>query len=71
VLGTWFTSVLEESVAPVHGDYVDGSCPVAEMMAQHLVNLPTHQRVRDVHVRAIMSAFRDVVPLGGRFASTK
>jgi perosamine synthetase len=47
VLGTWFTSVLEESVDPRYGDYLPGSCPRAEDAARHLVNLPTHGRVND------------------------
>ncbi len=47
VLGTWFTSVLEESVDPRYGDYLPGSCPRAEDAARHLVNLPTHGRVKD------------------------
>lgn len=46
VAGTWFTSVLEEAVSPSSGDYRNGSCPVAEDAALHLVNLPTHGRVR-------------------------
>lgn len=46
VVGTWFTSVLEEAVSPASGDYEIGSCPVAEDAAVHLVNLPTHGRVR-------------------------
>lgn len=45
-LGIWFTS-------PVHGryhqleevDYVVGSCPIAEYVAQHIVNFPTHERI--------------------------
>lgn len=47
VLGTWFTSVLEESVDPRYGDYLPGSCPRAEDAARHLVNLPTHGRVTE------------------------
>jgi perosamine synthetase len=45
VVGTWFSSVLEEADAPERGGYVPGSCPVAEDAARHLVNLPTHPRV--------------------------
>jgi perosamine synthetase len=50
VVGTWFTSVLEEALDPEVGDYVAGSCPRAEEAARHLINLPTHGRVssRDV-----------------------
>ncbi len=45
VLGTWFTSVLEEAVSPETLGYVPGSCPIAEKTVKHLINLPTHQRV--------------------------
>jgi perosamine synthetase len=56
VLGTWFTSVLEEAESPSHADYVAGSCPNAETAARHLVNLPTHLRVGERDVEAITSA---------------
>jgi dTDP-4-amino-4,6-dideoxygalactose transaminase len=45
VLGTWFTSVLEEAADPRCGGYLLGDCPQAENAARHLVNLPTHPRV--------------------------
>jgi perosamine synthetase len=47
VLGTWFTSVLEEAVDPRCGGYLSGTCPRAEDAARHLVNLPTHARVNE------------------------
>lgn len=56
VLGTWFSSVLEESVSPAHAGYEMGSCPRAEAAARHLVNLPTHPRVGVRDVEAIVSA---------------
>ena len=42
VPGLWFVSVLEESESPSFGGYVEGSCPNAEAMVGHVVNLPTH-----------------------------
>lgn len=56
VLGTWFTSVLEEAVCPEIAGYEPGSCPRAEQAARHLINLPTHARVseRDVNTLATM-----------------
>jgi perosamine synthetase len=45
ILGTWFTSVLEEATSPAAAGYELGSCPQAELAARHLVNLPTHPRV--------------------------
>jgi dTDP-4-amino-4,6-dideoxygalactose transaminase len=46
VPGTWFSSVLEESESPAFGAYIAGSCPNAESVVGHVINLPTHGRVR-------------------------
>ena len=59
VLGTWFTSVLEEAVNPAEGAYLEGACPEAERAARHLVNLPTHPRVRTGDADAIAAALPD------------
>lgn len=56
VMGTWFTSVLEEAVSPEYGEYRMGTCPQAEAAALHLVNLPTHPRVKVADAMAIVSA---------------
>ncbi|GAJ11766.1 unnamed protein product, partial [marine sediment metagenome] len=48
--------VLEESISPAHGNYEMGSCPRAEAAAEHLVNLPTHPRVKQRDVDLIVSA---------------
>ncbi len=56
LLGTWFTSVLEEAVTPACGGYEAGSCPQAEEAAVHLVNLPTHPRVTLQDVDHIVEA---------------
>ena len=56
VLGIWFSSVLEESASPEAGDYEMGSCPRAEVATKHLVNLPTHLRVKTRDIDAIVSA---------------
>ena len=61
VLGTWFTSVLEECASPAAAGYVPGSCPRAELAATHLVNLPTHLRVRKEDVEAITLALQHLV----------
>ncbi|MDQ3349469.1 MAG: aminotransferase class I/II-fold pyridoxal phosphate-dependent enzyme [Acidobacteriota bacterium] len=60
VVGLWFTSVLEEAASPQHGGYEDGSCPNAEAAARHLINLPTHQRVREADARALAELVRAV-----------
>ena len=62
VLGTWFTSVLEEAAAPTLVGYESGSCPHAEMVARHLVNIPTHPRVRGSDVDAIVTALSVTAP---------
>jgi dTDP-4-amino-4,6-dideoxygalactose transaminase len=55
VLGTWFTSVLEEAVHPRYGGYLPGTCPRAEDAARHLVNLPTHARVNERDAEEIVA----------------
>ena len=66
VLGTWFTSVLEEAVSTDHGDYEPGSCPRAEAAARHLVNLPTHPRVQERDAEALLAALARTIPAGRR-----
>src|SRR2546425_12239067 len=56
VLGTWFTSVLEEAESPEVAGYEPGSCPRAEQAAQHLINLPTHPRVNERDGRILATA---------------
>jgi len=60
LLGTWFTSVLEEAVIPQYGDYQRGTCPIAEAAARHLVNLPTHPRVTPDDARRFVALFGQV-----------
>jgi perosamine synthetase len=64
-LGTWFTSVLQESLSPSYCDYVEGSCPEAESAARQLVNLPTNPRVTARDVEAITSALARVMSVHG------
>jgi perosamine synthetase len=64
-LGTWFTSVLQESLSPTYGDYVEGSCPRAESAAKQLVNLPTNPRVTERDVEAITSELAGVISVQG------
>ncbi|HYN89031.1 MAG TPA: aminotransferase class I/II-fold pyridoxal phosphate-dependent enzyme [Ardenticatenaceae bacterium] len=66
ILGTWFTSVLEEAAAPEHGGYEPGSCPRAEAAARHLVNLPTHPRVTDQDIERISAALVQAAEAPGR-----
>jgi len=61
VLGTWFTSVLEEAESPEVAGYEPGSCPRAEQAAQHLINLPTHPRVSERDVRILATALMKAV----------
>jgi len=63
-MGTWFTSVLEEAVSPSYAGYETGSCPRAEAAARHLVNLPTHPRVRPEDAEGILRALTPLVERG-------
>jgi dTDP-4-amino-4,6-dideoxygalactose transaminase len=62
LLGDWFTSVLEEAVSAPEGAYQRGSCPRAEAAAEHLVNLPNHQRVKRSDVEAIIATLSALQP---------
>lgn len=65
VLGTWFTSVVEEAASPVYGGYQAGSCERAETAARHLVNIPTHLRVRVQDAEGIVSNLADHAAISG------
>ena len=45
-LGEWFDSILLESKSPEYGNYQEGTCTCAEEAIKHLINLPTHSRVK-------------------------
>jgi dTDP-4-amino-4,6-dideoxygalactose transaminase len=62
VPGTWFTSVQEEAIRPTLNGYVAGTCPTAERAARELVNLPTHPRVAEKDVVAIVEAMSKLEP---------
>ena len=65
VMGTWFTSVLEEAISPYHaGGYYPGSCPHAEWAAKHLINLPTHPRVSKKDADTIIEKLKALMSAG-------
>jgi len=61
VVGTWFTSVLEEAESPAVAGYEPGSCPRAEQAAEHLINLPTHPRVSEGDVKTLTTTLMKAV----------
>lgn len=61
VVGTWFTSVLEEALSPEYGEYESGSCPRAEEVARHLINLPTHARVAEGDAEALVAELQGMI----------
>jgi perosamine synthetase len=62
VLGQWLSEVVDGAVPPAVDDYVPRSCPRAEGVVRHVVNLPTHPRVRPDDVDDIVAALADVGP---------
>jgi len=49
-MGIWFTSVCGGRECNLHEvGFEEGSCPVAEQVVKHCINLPTHLRLRDPH----------------------
>jgi perosamine synthetase len=68
VVGTWFTSVLEEAEPPEAVGYEPSSCPHAEHAARHLINLPTHPRVTESDVRTLTTALVQSVSTSRSFS---
>jgi perosamine synthetase len=58
ILGRWGSSVIGEALDPAELGYRAGSCPNTELVNGHLVNLPTHPRVAEADVQAIVAAVR-------------
>ena len=56
VLGQWLGEVIDGASPPAVDDYVPRSCPRAEAVARHVVNLPTHARVRPDDVEELVAA---------------
>jgi perosamine synthetase len=54
--GDWFNAVLLEARSAAAGDYTMGSCPNAELAAEHLLNLPTHLYVNAQDIEIIAAA---------------
>ena len=45
-LGIWFTSIVQGRQNKLDRVcYISGSCPIAEYVADHIVNFPTHSRI--------------------------
>lgn len=65
IIGTWFSSVLEEAAATHLIGYERGSCPNAELVASHLINLPTHPRVSDCDAQRIIAVLAGSRPAAG------
>jgi perosamine synthetase len=56
ILGDWYdTPLAPRDVEPQSFHYVPGSCPEAEAVAQHVINLPTYPRLTDEQVDRIIS----------------
>jgi dTDP-4-amino-4,6-dideoxygalactose transaminase len=68
VPGTWFTEVLQEAESAERMGYSPGSCSRAEEAIQHLLNLPTHPRVKLRDVEAITAALAAPLPRSPREA---
>ena len=62
ILGQWLSEPVDGVSPPGDGDYQPGSCPAAESIVAHLVNLPTHLKVRIDDVERIVAALGSTVP---------
>jgi perosamine synthetase len=56
ILGQWLSEPVDGAAPPGDRDYQPASCPNAERIVAHLVNLPTHLRVHRDDVERIVRA---------------
>lgn len=62
ILGQWLSQPVDGAIPSGGEDYEPGSCPAAETIVAHLVNLPTHLKVRMDDVERIVAALASSVP---------
>ncbi len=63
LLGDWYQTVIAPSDVDLSAvEYVMGSCPKAEEMARHSVNLPTHPGLTKKEKRRIVNGINTVIP---------
>jgi len=56
LLGDWYDSPLGPADSSLDKfDYQSGSCPEAEKVSQHVINLPTHPRLSSSQARAVIN----------------
>ena len=58
--GRWFSAPVSSGAVPAtEYSYVTGSCPIAERVCAHIVNLPLHGRLRNKQIMLIASVLDD------------
>jgi dTDP-4-amino-4,6-dideoxygalactose transaminase len=61
-LGEWFNSPIHPKGSSFEKVYYNkGSCPVAEFLSEHCVNLPTHPKIRIKDVERIINVLINVL----------
>lgn len=59
LLGDWYdTPIAPRDVSPSSFNYQPGSCPVAEDVAKHIINLPTHAKMTDASIQQVVNFLR-------------
>lgn len=60
LLGRWYSHIIDpEGVDLKKVEYITGSCPVAQNLAAHVVNLPTYPRMRRIDVERVVETIKD------------
>src|SRR5574341_157217 len=64
-IGSWFSSVTHPTGrGAAAAGYVEGTCPRGEAAAAHVINLPTHRRLRRGEVAELAAVLADVAGTG-------
>ena len=72
ILGDWYWSVIvPDSTDPAVYGYHSGSCPVAEELASHVINLPTHPRLSVAQAHQIIDFIKPFVQSTASYGSNR
>ncbi len=59
-IGDWFVSVVHPITKNLEfSGYEIGSCPIAEKICKNIINLPTHEKIKEKDVKRIENFIKD------------
>lgn len=61
-IGDWFLSPVHPLTENLElADYQKGTCPIAEKVCEHIVNLPTHSKIKDKEIKKMVDFIKEYI----------